>query len=572
MPPTTALKREIISDWQQTMDQRQGEQMPCAVCAIKLLSEAVCYVHSKDVDLTLLQNKCIPVAALPRDYNFDAYGQAILHWRGLLNPLSPGVICLCATCETAMVKNRTMPKHALANFLYYGREALPSDVQDAFKHATSCELLLVARARASKISFRFSELKDHALSGTEPYILPRCIKGNVLILPQESARLQTVLPPSRSEIMDTVCAVFVGATQPSKETIARLRPVLVRKSRVEKMINFLVANNPEYTISDTFSGLSRHNLDALFTDSSRDEGVLAALHIGHIVGNEATWAATGDYGNRSHIQLAETDEGVVLENVGYMAGSDTPEGSTQLLKYRALNHCLGGGRFIHSQAGSRALPDFRNPSLLTMLYPHLDPWGIGGFDHPKRQVTISFEDQLRHILLTWDSPFQTDPAFSFVYYNILQKRMVSRSVRFRVPASTHQRIVRELLAVDGVRLEALTRRFQIEPHYEPTDPRDTRIVRLLRSVRVVNHEIPGSAAHKLTLRNQIRGLINYIGTPTLFVTLNPSDVHHPLVRILAADSTSVEECLRGVSPTEWERRRIAAINPGACALFFDHMM
>ncbi|KAI0069368.1 hypothetical protein K474DRAFT_1680999, partial [Panus rudis PR-1116 ss-1] len=90
MPPTTALKREIISDWQQTMDQRQGEQMPCAVCAIKLLSEAVCYVHSKDVDLTLLQNKCIPVAALPRDYNFDAYGQAILHWQGLLNPLSPG--------------------------------------------------------------------------------------------------------------------------------------------------------------------------------------------------------------------------------------------------------------------------------------------------------------------------------------------------------------------------------------------------------------------------------------------------------------------------------------------------
>ncbi|KAI9070104.1 hypothetical protein FKP32DRAFT_1542567, partial [Trametes sanguinea] len=87
----------------------------------------------------------------------------------------------------------------------------------------------------------------------------KCIKGNVAIHPQDSTSLSSVLPPSRDEIHDTICAVFVGENKPTQENIEKLAPMLVRKSRVKTMIDFLIDNNPKYAVSDTFRGYSQAN-------------------------------------------------------------------------------------------------------------------------------------------------------------------------------------------------------------------------------------------------------------------------------------------------------------------------
>ena len=117
-----------------------------------------------------------------------------------------------------------------------------------------------------------------------------------------------------------------------------------------------------------------------------------------------------------------------MENVGYTSGDKSPV-SYRDMKLRALSHCLNGGRFIRSQAGDTFVPDFHNPALLTWLFPHLDPWGIGGFHHPARVDPISMDEQLRYLLQRADGRFQRDPDFAFVYFNILHATVYSSGSR-----------------------------------------------------------------------------------------------------------------------------------------------
>ncbi|KAI0078110.1 hypothetical protein K474DRAFT_1683982 [Panus rudis PR-1116 ss-1] len=264
---------------------------------------------------------------------------------------------------------------------------------------------------------------------------------------------------------------------PSKENIAK----------VKTMIDFLVTNNPYYAVQT--------NLDALFGDhtSHIDEGIPY---------NDAIAAVSAGYSGRDDI---ESEDGLVMENVGFTSGNSNP-GAMDQMKLRVLNHCIGGGRFVQSRVGNQAVPDFENEALLSMLFPHLDPWGIGGFGHPGRKVRVSMEEQLRHLLSLWDSPFQRDTQFAFVYYNILQKRHISQAVRFR--------IVQQLLSIDPDRLQNLVRCFQADQFYQTVHEEDQRILRTLRQVSLVCHDVPGTAGHKVALRNQIRSLITYRGTPT----------------------------------------------------------
>jgi hypothetical protein len=76
--------------------------------------------------------------------------------------------------------------------------------------------------------------------------------------------------------------------------------------------------------------------------------------------------------------------------------------------------------------------------MLTFTFPHLDPWGIGGFYEPLRtpQQYISFECQVKNLLLQHDSVFQEDPNFAYICWNIIQKKEVNRNIAFRTTAAS----------------------------------------------------------------------------------------------------------------------------------------
>lgn len=353
-----------------------------------------------------------------------------------------------------------------------------------------------------------------------------------------------------------------------------MQPVLVRKSRVKKMIDFLLEHNPEYQVGGTFQGYSQKNMDEIFDQSqnAEDEGIPACVEIGQIRTNDAVIGATANYTFRMETEGPPDSVGeLLMENVGFTSGDSSPV-SYNYMKLRAVQHCLEGGRFMRSVPGSRFIPDFENSHLLAWLFPHLDVWGIAGFHHPRRTKPLSLKDQLCYLLSVEDSRFQRDPDFAFVYYNIVQKKSVYDNIQFKVPYHQHEKITRQLLSIDEVQLSNLQCTFMQNPGYRPTSSSERNILRLLTQVSLVGHKIPGTTAYKLGLRNEIRGAINFRGTLTLFITLNPSDVHHPLVRLLAGKEIVLEDITRGEDLDDWGRKLVTAKNPGACAIFFHTMI
>lgn len=480
-----------------------------------------------------------------------------------------------------------MPRLSLVNWLYYAHDELPLKAKTAFETSTFTDKLLVAHARASRISYRFTELRKstktdlHAseteyIDGGDPSSRSqRCIKGNVLVMPQDSTDLITVLPPPPEAIRDTVCAVFVGKSRPSRDTIGRFGPLLVKKSRLITIIDFLTDENAHFACDTEFHGISHGNINELFGPGTEgdDEGIPCGLDIGFIDDSDSIRSATADYTDRnSHMSnYLSPNSDLLMDNVGYTLGNEAPK-SYREMKMQALSHCLAGGKFIRSQGGERFIPDFQNPSLLTWLFPHLDPWGIGGFHEPARTVQITMEEQLKYLLELDDNRFERDPNFAFVYYNILQKKAVFDSVHFKVKLADQTKIVRQLLNVDRTELERLIDKFKANPRYEPQTTDQKQLLSLVNKVGTMLHNLPGTASYKLKMRNEIRSLVNMRGTPAFFITLNPSDVNHPLIRLLAGHDIDLERLEAGQELSEWDRRLVVANNPAACAKFFHEMI
>jgi len=66
-----------------------------------------------------------------------------------------------------------------------------------------------------------------------------------------------------------------------------------------------------------------------------------------------------------------------MDAVAYMDGDDTPK-SYHHMKVTALAWCLARKKFMKMQSRTNLLSE-HDPDFLIYLFPHLDPWGIGGF-------------------------------------------------------------------------------------------------------------------------------------------------------------------------------------------------
>lgn len=573
---------DIVKEWQDRTSLRRVRGRVCAVCSAIVGEGESCEIDCSKIDLTLLRNEAVPHRARPSSYNFEAYDGALLDPMGLKTVDAPTVMIICLRCEEQLQGYGRMPKFALANFLYYGFSELPADVREAFMTASVFERMLVSRARASRICVKFSDIVGHELYGSDRASSQKCVSGNVIINPQDALNLTNVLPPSPEYIKDTLCALFVGKNKPTRAMLSKLNPILVRKTRVMTMIKFLVDNNPYYKPDEGFAGFSQRNLDELFSgdDKPTDEGVPCAIEVDFVPLNveKVVSVAVGDYSGRSRFDRVSPEPSgstfeseLLIENVGFTDGDNSAK-SYKSMTLAALTHCLRGGLFVKSVAGSIPIPDFENPSLLGWLFPHLDPWGIGGFHHPARVARLSLEEQLRHLLSINDRRFELEANFAFVYYNIHQKKSVLQNVSFSTSTSRQASIVKDILTLQPDKVAEFKHKVEAEPMYEPCSEEELRISKVLKDVNFVGYKLPGTHAYKFARRSEIRSLITYRGTATLFITLNPADIHHPLVRIFAGGLVDADSLAETEDMREWRRRVLVAKRPAAAARFFDFMI
>lgn len=574
-PLDEVMKRSIIKQWQSEMSGDALRRTVCCACSKIVAKDDSEWLDGNSIDLELLQNNELDNEIKPRGYNLNAYKQAILNPKGLEYTDRVGNVRLCSGCSNAL-KAKKMPKFALSNWLYYGMDALPENLKKAFDEATMFDRMLICRARANSVVCKFNT-KDEVGGRAGNNVLSQArkgVRGNILVTPLDAVKMNDVLPPGPESIRDTMCAIFVGSQIPTVANVTKFSPILIRKSRVKTMITFLLEHNPHYTPSTAFQ-FSANNFQNLL-DGGTDEGVPCYVQIGQIPLDDAVAAATSDYTPRNVDTYTASDvntasEDVLMENVGYTEGDGSPI-AYHAMKTKALQHCLERRPVLIAGSGSTFVPDFQNPSLLSWLFPHLDPWGIGGFHHPSRRIRLSMEEQVSHLLRVDNSPFERDSEFAFVCYNIIRKSSVANTVRFSLPSHISRNIAHELIDVDVETLASLNTASQTDPSYTPQNDDERKAFRLLAELRLAARHVPGSDGYKVMLRNQIRAIIQRRGTPSLFITINPADVDHPLVRFLAGEDIDLDDVSRGEDLNEWQRKLFAAKHPAACAQFFDLMI
>ncbi|SCZ98792.1 BZ3500_MvSof-1268-A1-R1_Chr7-1g09273 [Microbotryum saponariae] len=142
---------------------------------------------------------------------------------------------------------------------------------------------------------------------------------------------------------------------------------------------------------------------------------------------------------------------------------------------------LRGAVFLKIPTGDAPLWEPSDELVLSKLWPHLDPFGLVGFC-VERDLNISLDEQVKHLLNLYDSDFRCDPSFPVIVSNMLRRREVFRHLAFR----------------DTKRYKATT---EAEKH-------TNRILAELQSVRDKFH---GTTAQMLDMRSGIRGYVNAFG-------------------------------------------------------------
>lgn len=565
--PSIDVRNRIIREWQEAMNVGKWLQSACAVCGQKPTSGGFTRESASDIDLSLLRNAFLPEHVLPTSYNFAAYDEAILCVDGMHNTDEKGELDVCDSCRRFLIVKKVQPVNALANFQYYGNSRLDREVSLAFKHASMFDLMLVSRCRATRMTYLYSKKKDGP--GGNPESSQRYNKGNVAIIPQDSVKVRLLLPPGRDEIRDAMCALFIGGvTVPTVENIKKLNPIMVSKSRVFSMINFLVERNPWYSAGGAM--FSRENFDDLFhpSDSDTDMGLLKSVELAHLPSEAEGGSGSGnaDYTDRSAPDDSDQPTDVVMDVVGYTEGDRTPQ-NYRHMKAVALAWCTDRKKYIRMR-GSASLLDSKHPGLLTYLFPHLDPWGIGGFFHEQRRPSqyISFEAQVKNMLNQKDSPFEGDPNFAYVCWNLIQRASVNKSMCFRISRRAQQSLARDLQEI-GPSLVDVISKWDGNPAAIAITEEEKKAVSVMNRIKLVAIDLKGSSGAKMCYRNEIRSLNRVLSTPALFLTVNPADVMNPLMGTLG-----------GVSPDEWvamrkfDRSVYVARRPGIGARFFDIMI
>lgn len=557
------VKWKIVCLFRHATSSKILHESTCAVCGTQTRTIGGIHQMSLDkIDEDLIKikdpsllEKCHVLTDWSKFSMADRVRSLALDPQGVVCDGNDVILQACTHCRNAIVKRRT-PHLALANGLLVG--SVPPELQDL----TLVEEMLIARARAKGCII---QLKQGGSNSTNDQ---KGMRGNIIIFPQRPEKLADILPPTLCDIQSMVCIIFVGSFQPSLEWIkSKAKPLLVRRERIRKALAWLKQNNPLYSEVN----ISDMNIAALpdnacfpvyirFHNNSRSfETVLSSYDSCRL--NEE-----GMQSNQNGHDFDITFDKVIVSDVD-------GNSSTSQLKAAALRHLSQqGSAYIEVPHDPLPINEFFNPELFPMIYPTLYPFGIGGFEDKSRHHAVGLKRHVRHLLSLNDCRFKEHQSFIFTVFNILQRRQFLLNIKMRVKSHSFKSIALEIATLNSQAVKSVTERVAKGDTLGEVSDDERRVLKLMKEVKLVMSTVPGSSSSRVAMRNQIRVLTMSEGVPSFFVTINPSDVYSPVVRLLAGDGIDIDELLPEQAPEFLAQSALVARNPIVAAKFFNIFM
>ncbi|KAJ7753666.1 hypothetical protein DFH07DRAFT_744305, partial [Mycena maculata] len=136
-------------------------------------------------------------------------------------------------CNSAVKKKTfvSIPLRSYANGLWIGQ------VPEELKDLTFLEEQCIARARATKCMYKLTLGPGGQLAA----------RGNVCILPQDTASFLSTMPVPLFQLQDEICVILVGSPETEvTHDMLRRSPLLVRRHKIRTALFWLIDNNPLY--------------------------------------------------------------------------------------------------------------------------------------------------------------------------------------------------------------------------------------------------------------------------------------------------------------------------------------
>ncbi|KAF9494035.1 hypothetical protein BDN71DRAFT_1508087 [Pleurotus eryngii] len=221
---------------------------------------------------------------------------------------------------------------------------------------------------------------------------------------------------------------------------------------------------------------------------------------------------------------------------------------------------------VHADMGLRYIGPQESPNHLLGAFPVNFPYGQGGFEvHHKRAV--SYQKHVQWALLYADKRFRRDLQFIFQTFGVLLKRQILSSTLVqikRLAYRKHADAIRQLKSVDFIKasMEESNRRPFSNPIIQVFQ---TQLSGLRLHIMGINESCQG-------IRAQIWGCTLNHGPPSLWLTINPSDIHNPITQVLAGEDIDLDNFEARNGPDTLTRALNVAADPFATSEFFHHII
>ncbi|KAG9088110.1 hypothetical protein FS749_002407 [Ceratobasidium sp. UAMH 11750] len=484
----------------------------------------------------------------------------------------------CDSCTRALVQNR-LPPLALANRMWIG------PVPDQLSELTVPErsLISIYHPRCYVYKLHPHNLWTHGGADTH---LQTGLAGNVttyaLNLPEVVKMISGKLLPRPLAILSaTIVITMIGPGNiPPNWLLGHFKFAVQQFMQLSCVSNALplVAEVPLDILAtmrhDPDLNTAQHEAESYLHNENIQQSAypnFAGEERGELLAkNSASTNTAPDVIPLQHLAAVDMDlssiaaEELMQYGLAKIAGQPNAEGGYVVRHGHTPVNEFGHRPTNRSSTNTQALDPVANLSANT--FPWLYAYGEGGIE-AERPVYVSMAEHVRCNIEEWSGRFCCDPVYVFLFFSILQKRqaMLGTSLTMkRADFDNASALFSTLTLADLSRAAEESAKGQA-----PSNP----TVSLLRCmVHSAGGKVMGSDASRATYRSQIASSSLSLNPPSLWMTINPTDLHDPIVQVFAGEDINMDHFNSALGPDAQRRAETLAGNPYAAAKFFNYLI
>ena len=226
---------------------------------------------------------------------------------------------------------------------------------------------------------------------------------------------------------------------------------------------------------------------------------------------------------------------------------------------------LNGDKIFLIPHSSKPVNEYFNPKLLLGLYPTLFCYGRGAPEDQSRPIHINLREHIRYLLSYNDRRFEKNHSFLFVVFNLLQRRQACFQAQLIATRPYFEKSAHNIQSLNSKDIEMA---LKLNLAKTPLSESNSTLNKLLQYVRTIGGRVMGSAYSRTALRTRLHALIYNQGLPSIFLTINPADIHSPVVLYFAGVNIDLDNIQMQQMLDTYKRAEIVASHPVATAKFF----